>query len=276
MGTWNGSFGWYKSACITEYVYGATYAMELIAVHVSKSTIVTYPQIYCEIFHLIAFWKFLEAIESFDDVDIIFEDAYRLINGHEPCENRKAPSILDPVNPYNNLADGFMKSQSRSKHLKCMPRRLWRTSVKRGIIISKFTGHFWRMIPICIPEISFHHTCQVLIGFCDRKTWELKHSAAIIFHVKVNDVFRKKIEFMQILQIAIGNYTRDRLTKIYTLINPTVELKPALGGKHKDRDVTICLKNDHSVAALYSFNIPVLKIECFENQVNQSYPSVRY
>lgn len=253
---------WYKSACITENVYGAKYAMELIAVHVSNSVTARYGN---NNFHLVAFQKFLEAVESFNDVDIIFEDAYRLVKGHEPCKNREAPSILDPANPYNNLAIELKNKPNALKALKMHATRTLNNI--RGMQSNLTDFDVWRIIEIFIPDIFFHRTCKVLVGTSECFVWATGQPAAITIRVDVDDVVRKKIEFMHLCLTTLykattGAFSRvpDRYRKIYAYIMEQQTAQPDVRSeRHEDRDVTLCLKIKSSIKCLlvgYSFNIP--------------------
>lgn len=95
---------WYKGACITTYISGAKYAIELIAVEAAnyvEDEKQAYP-------YVAALRRFLETIEDFESMDIVFDYTYEQISRkHWPPENVDYVRLIDPVNPYNNLVDGF-------------------------------------------------------------------------------------------------------------------------------------------------------------------------
>lgn len=97
---------WYKGACIDTYVSGAKYAMELIAVEAAthvESHGYSYP-------HYEAFLRFLESIRDFKSMDIVFDYTY-ISRKHWQSDDDEYVRLLDPANPYNNLADGFFSNE---------------------------------------------------------------------------------------------------------------------------------------------------------------------
>lgn len=96
---------WYKSACITESISGAKYAMELIAVDAANHV---ENQGNSSLSYYAAFSRFLETVQDFDNMDIVFDYTFdKISRKHWPAEEVDFVRLIDPANPYNNLANNF-------------------------------------------------------------------------------------------------------------------------------------------------------------------------
>lgn len=250
---------WYKSACVDEYVSGAKYVMELIATKVCHAVSTSFGT---DVPYVTAFQKFLEDIVYFDSLDIIFEDEYRSLNEHKPRQNRVKPSVLDPANPYNNLAEAFI---SKPKAVKALKMHAERTLANiRGMQwdgkLNIFNFTFWRIIDIFKPDI-FHcvNNVKMIIGSCTEGA--CKQYAPVEIRIGVNGDVRKHIEFMQMCLTAIckkapGNNLMDRLELVYKMKYPGVNFIPAVNVRHEDYNATICLKMDSFGGIVFSFDMP--------------------
>lgn len=246
---------WYESACITDYVYGAKYAMELIAIKASQ--VVKYNS---ENLHLAAFQKFLEDVKYFSSIDLVFHEEYDHLHGHQPPKNRSTPFILDPANPYNNLAEAFMKRPNAIEALKNHAERTLRNI--RGLQFDDaranlFNFTFWQIIDIFKP-VLFHVTHKVLLknSFGSAS----KCYAPTVIRVDVSDETRKNIGFLQIYLTAIckkapGNDPVEKLKLVYNTQFPYKYFVPATNEKHEDYNATISLKIDDGKVAVFSFDI---------------------
>lgn len=99
---------WYKSVCITTYVAGAKHAIELIAVDAANKVKGRgdYP-------HFEAFMQFLQTIRHFGSMNIVFDYTYDEISQkHWPPRKANYVRLIDPANPYNNLAEGFLANKA--------------------------------------------------------------------------------------------------------------------------------------------------------------------
>lgn len=256
---------WYKSACVEEYVSGAEYVMELIAFKASGgiNQIDLWRGLQCEKWHMLTFQKFLEDVQHFDSLDIIFKEEYRSLYGHKPCRNRAKPSVLDPANPYNNLAEAFMDKPKVIKALKMHAERTLHNI--RGMQfdddrLNMLNFNFWHIIDIFKPDI-FVGKVNEFFGSCTEIA--SKQYKPIEVRVNVSDTVRKQIEFLQICLTAICKQTpgydpRDRLELIYKKKYPDANFVAVPGPKHEDYDATICLKIENLGAAVYSFDLPII------------------
>lgn len=106
---------WYKSNCITTYISGAKYAIELIAVEAANYV----EEKKLAFLYLAAIRRFLETIQNFERMDIVFDYTYEEIsNKHLPPENVESARLIDPANPYNNLLEGFFANKHVIEKLK--------------------------------------------------------------------------------------------------------------------------------------------------------------
>lgn len=87
---------WYKSLHFEEYISGAKYCIELIAVHAANKENDSPKKEY-----LRAFRCFIGDMQKFDNLDIHFEENG---NSHQWNGYQHRPRVIDPANPYNNLA----------------------------------------------------------------------------------------------------------------------------------------------------------------------------
>lgn len=254
---------WYKSACITDYVYGAKYAMELIAI---KACEVVNEKHHNENVHLVVFQKFLNLIEYFEDLDIIFEEGYRELDGHQPSENRVKPSVLDPANPYNNLARAFLTKPNAMNALKLHATKT--SNNMRGmtgranditngmmkesdIILNVIIDVFKRDLFFAMDET------KIATDSCTQN--ESKQYKPIEIRADVGDAARKQIEFMQICLTAVcrkmSENPQGSIEKMFQMSYPYANFKPTPNGRHENYNVTICLNMDKRDAILVSFNM---------------------
>lgn len=77
-----------------EYVSGAKTFIELIAVYAANQE-----EEMQEKFHLRSFKRFIDYLRNFDNLNIHFERNKHQVSG--------GPCVMDPVNPYNNLAQNW-------------------------------------------------------------------------------------------------------------------------------------------------------------------------
>lgn len=99
---------WYKSVCILEYIPGAKYAIELIAVDAANKV-----EGRRDYTHFDAFIQFLHTIRHFGSMNIVFDYTFAGINQkHWPSKKANYVRLIDPANPYNNLAEGFLANKS--------------------------------------------------------------------------------------------------------------------------------------------------------------------
>lgn len=248
---------WYKSACITDYVYGAKYAMELIAVKACEGVVERHHN---ENVHLIAFQKFLGMVEYFESLDVIFNEEYRLLNEHQPAQVRAKPSVLDPANPYNNLAKAFMGKPNATKALKLHAKQtfeIYRRMNWEEDKLNEPNFTLWRIINIFNPRL-FDGLGNAKVMIDSRSQSESKLCKPIEVRTVVSDAARKKIEFMQVCLTAIikkapGNL-QNRLEKVYKSQHPNVNFGPGIG-RVEDFDTTISLNIDNLGAAIFSFDV---------------------
>ncbi|XP_067138912.1 inactive 2'-5'-oligoadenylate synthase 1B-like [Centruroides vittatus] len=97
---------WNKTLYIKDYFSGRSSTIETIAIYVAKEE---------ETKHLTvsvrrAFRVFLQLITNLDDLRIIFEEYYSIDDVNQYILQQK-PLVLDPSNPYNNLAYPFIQSK---------------------------------------------------------------------------------------------------------------------------------------------------------------------
>lgn len=98
---------WYKTLYIPEYVSGAKQLIELVTVHAAH--IERLGGAPTNKMYLRTFGRVLDYIIKFDSIHVIFNDEYnsqfksvaRTMGSARPC-------VLDPANPYNNLAKNFV------------------------------------------------------------------------------------------------------------------------------------------------------------------------
>ncbi|XP_031640198.1 2'-5'-oligoadenylate synthase-like protein 2 [Contarinia nasturtii] len=87
---------WYKTLYFTEYVSGAKSCIELVAVHAAIKE-----QNMDRKSYLRSFKRFIEYLRNFSNLNIHFEK-----NEFDVFDNSR-PRVVDPVNPYNNLAKNW-------------------------------------------------------------------------------------------------------------------------------------------------------------------------
>lgn len=92
---------WYKSLYLENYISGAKMLIELVAVFVANKEIRTYN----ERSHLRCFSDIIRMLQSFDGLNIVFMDEYKMPEHQPPVKT--SPRVLDPANPYNNLAENW-------------------------------------------------------------------------------------------------------------------------------------------------------------------------
>lgn len=99
---------WYKTLHIPDYVSGAKSFIELVAVraaHIERSSGASTKKM-----HLRTFGRILDFIINFDSIRVIFYDEYEIPAHRSVARQMDAvrPCLLDPSNPYNNLARNFV------------------------------------------------------------------------------------------------------------------------------------------------------------------------
>lgn len=102
---------WNKTLFITTYLSGRSSMIEMIALYIAKAEEKIYPTVSI----LRAFRNFLESMTHLNDMKIIFEDYYKIndindIRINDILEQR--PLVLDPSNPFNNLAHPLIQNQN--------------------------------------------------------------------------------------------------------------------------------------------------------------------
>lgn len=93
---------WFKSL-FNEYVSGGKLLVELVAVYAAQKE-ANYPsksQLRC-------FTTFIHLMQNFECLDVVFEGEYKF-REHQVTDNSR-PRVMDPINPYNNLARNWSVS----------------------------------------------------------------------------------------------------------------------------------------------------------------------
>lgn len=101
---------WFKSLSLDEYVYGGKYCIELVAIQAAEE--VERDEDITTDTHFYGFLWFLEYMKNFDEIYIMFPGEYGPCNGKHkppPFGKRATPFVLDPTNPYNDLAVHFSR-----------------------------------------------------------------------------------------------------------------------------------------------------------------------
>lgn len=92
----------YKTLYFKDYVSGAKSCIELIAVYAANQEDKMETKSYLRTFE-----RFINYLVHFDNLDIHFEK-----NGYQILD-KKQPRVIDPVNPYNNLAKNWDQASIR-------------------------------------------------------------------------------------------------------------------------------------------------------------------
>lgn len=217
-------------------------------------------------FPLFAFQTFLEDVLYFESIDIAFDEEYRSLIGHKPCENRTKPSILDPANPYHNLAGTFVGRPKAITGLKTQAERTLKNirdmQWDEGQL-NRTDFEFWRIIEIFKPDPEL---------FCDMPKFEMfiefrSHAASmevktIDIRAGVRNSVRKQIEFMLVCLTAIckkapGNNLKERFELVYKKKFPdSCFARASDHDEHANYNATICLRIDDIGGILIRFSIP--------------------
>lgn len=78
-----------------DYISGAKSCIELIAVYAANQELEMGTRSYLRCFN-----RFIKYLQNFDGLDVLFENEFQVLD-----KNR--PRVIDPVNPYNNLANNW-------------------------------------------------------------------------------------------------------------------------------------------------------------------------
>lgn len=96
---------WNKTLFVKGNFSGRSYMIEVMALHAAKEEERTFSTVSI----LTAFRKFLESMKNLNSVMIVFEKYYKIGDVDEYILKQR-PLVLDPANPYNNLAYPFIKT----------------------------------------------------------------------------------------------------------------------------------------------------------------------
>lgn len=243
---------WYKSASIATHVSGASYFMELVAVHVVHKMSSNK--------HSDAFVNFLQQIINFENIDIVFLDEYRLLNGHRPTDVM-LPRLMDPVNPYNNLGRHFTTKSQVIPALKAHARNTYQNL--RNLI--------------SMPDLQLYHSIDLFDPLLMNGVKVIKFSPKynprgirrfkdVDIRHKMNDVDRKKIQFIQLCLSAVCKKLEERygpnnleivieaLVKILTAKLKAVTRMATDKYRHDEYDATVLLQTKESGAIRCSFD----------------------
>lgn len=94
---------WYKTLHFNEKISGAKSLIEFIAVFTAIKELN-----YDSLSYLRCFTQVVNYLQNFDQLDIVFEKEYKFPE-HQILDNSR-PRVMDPVNPYNNLAKNWTKN----------------------------------------------------------------------------------------------------------------------------------------------------------------------
>lgn len=192
---------WYKGACITTYVSGAKYAMELIAIYAGQCVEnegATYP-------YAAAFEKFLETVQDFRNIDIVFDYTYNgLKREHWPDVDDNYARLTDPANPYNNLLGGFFDNEDVIEELEeKAAATLDRMEEFRGVRFGY--EKFKNILDIVYPELfDVLANDAVHVSITDdydsglKSPWKYKDVTIRERGQGIGDFERRQIEFMYI------------------------------------------------------------------------------
>lgn len=184
---------WYKSVCMTTYVSGAKYAMELMAVNAANCV--------REGAYYTAFQRFLQTIEDFSDMNIVFDYTFDEISeNHWPSESSTSARLIDPANPYNNLVRGFFAKKGVIKKLREEARRTLDA-------LAKYRR--WKFDEVCssyIIDIFYPNIFDLVdCGQIHFEKCPADESRDVIIRCAADDFTRKQLEFIAVYLISVCN-----------------------------------------------------------------------
>lgn len=233
---------WYKSLYFPQYISGAKALIEMVAVFAAQKE-----KKFDSKSHLRCLATILEQLLCFDNLNVVFEEELQKLASHNQIGNQR-PRVIEPANPYNNLA------QNWSKEIKALIQTYAAETRRRlDYMCTARNTNIWMLFepqPRLIPNIS-----KVL----PNSKWAVGSGGYAVLPGKIirNESLLKKEGFsgalqliqqcFEILWIALMAMpemnVRQWMTSFENAINVHVKNQPnsqwgPSHGKHEDFDIT--------------------------------------
>lgn len=252
---------WYKSACIEKHVSGASYFMELVAVHVVKQ--MTNHK------HREAFQKFLQEMKNFERINIVFAEEFRHLKGHRMPSNESLPRVMDPSNPYNNLGNHFA---GKIDVVAALKKHAQKTLENLQQLISTPDLEIFHSIDLFDPLLlNDVRVIKLTPKYNERGIRRLKD---VDVRSQVSHRDRKKIEFIQLCFSAVVNKLEERygpnnldlvMEALVEIVTSKLKATTSIANKrmyaHEDFDASVWLKTEESGSIRLSFDLDSARIE---------------
>lgn len=250
---------WYQTLYFPKYISGAKSFVELIAVYAAKKE----EKMETKLF-LRCFKQFIDYLKNFEHLNIHFEIS------DSKLLDKSRPRVMDPVNPYNNLAKNWdQKSIMLMKeYAKETGRRLDCLAAARVVRLNELFEPHLRVLPIVneVFQINPKHS-QWLVGsvseysslpdlkvrneeFRKPELWDfvefLKKAFQFVIYAALASPNRNSNE-VKVVKEAIQEMISRQISK------PDIVWSSAENEKHEDYDITFTIpfKNQYAVRISY-------------------------
>lgn len=254
---------WYKSLCLGTYVSGAKYLIELVAIAAAQEEENDIEKSHNS--NVNCFAMFIENMCKFDTLNIVFEEEYTDIFPEHAVTDNSRPRVMDPVNPYNNLARQWNEKAIEKIKIAATETR---QRLFAGVVgLEKLFKPKWISEMICDIKDNPH-----------RKQWliEVRHQYAPLKLLIRNDSInknvqiRQRLEFLQVYSMlladsvmALPNTNAEdvrkkfkEMIKLHFLSKSGRQWSTIFDGGHDDFDVTLTIPVSPNTSIHISYRFP--------------------
>lgn len=249
---------WYKTLNFSEYISGAKYLIEIITVHAAKMERASGAP--TNKMYLRCLGRIMDYIIKFDSLKIIFENEYA--NGYlknvAKQMSANPPCVLDPSNPYNNLAKAF-SDKPRMKDLlvsyaKETKNRLHQVFGFRLENSFQALEYVFQPQPLVIPDLPTNiRNAKFLVG-CDRQVLNYPDRTIRNNRIEKDPSLLRIFDLMEVyFTLVMSIYKSDKgasLNQVQNLLTKTIDqsihgheprLWSSASDLHENYDVTFTL-----------------------------------